>query len=368
MNFAALSRQVLDVCLNVKRGEKIWINSWDHTIDLASDLASESQRRGCEVLLTVQPEQYWLNSVRERPASVLEKLTAQQLALLNETDSYIFTLGPKHPVDWSSIPLNRRKLATIWFLEENKFVKKWKSATRKRGVKMLGIEATLATEERAKARGLNQSHWMSTMYSGCLADCNKMQKRAKKLASILQGTGEVRITSPRGTDFKFGLDDRPVEISDGLVTEQQVREGRPVFLPAGGVGVTVDEKSAEGRVVYDNPIYSSKGVIQELTFQVKAGKIIDCDASSGLEGFKDYLGNTDGEADRFAFFGFGLNPNLRLGYTQDDKVLGCIELNFGENESRGGKNRADGDWFGTINKATVTVDKHTMMRGGKLKE
>lgn len=31
--------QILTACLNVKEGEKVWIHGWDHTIDLASEIA-----------------------------------------------------------------------------------------------------------------------------------------------------------------------------------------------------------------------------------------------------------------------------------------------------------------------------------------
>lgn len=365
-NFDALSSQALDVCLKVKHGEKIWINGWDHTLDLISDLAWQCQRRGCEVLVTVQSEQYWLNSIRKGPRTLIEKLSSQQKALLNEIDSYIFTLGPRHPIDWASIPHARRKLATLWFLEDNKFVKDWKSITKRRGVRMLGIEATLATKERAGTRGLNYKQWRQTMYSGCLADCNKMAIRSKKLSSFLKRSGRVRVTSAGGTDLKFELDNRPVEISDGLVTEEKVREGRPVFLPAGGVGVTIDEKSAVGTIVYDNPIYFSKGRVDKLKLRLERGKIEEYSAVLGLANFKYYLDDTEGEADRFAFLGLGINPNLVLGYTQDDKVLGAIELNFGENKSRGGNNEAGGDWFGTVNHPTLTIDNHTIMTNGRI--
>lgn len=73
-----------------------------------------------------------------------------------------------------------------------------------------------------------------------------------------------------------------------------------------------------------------------------------------------------GGAARFAFFGIGLNPNLRLGHTQDDKVLGATELNFGENRSRGGKNKGRGNWWGTVNHATIAVDRRKIMENGKL--
>ncbi len=366
MNDRNLVRQALDKSLGVKRGERVWINGWDHTVDLMSSIALGCEERGCEVLTTVQSEDPWLRSLSLGQTRSLERLSSQQAALLGSTDHYIFTLGPKHPIDWARIPPTRRQLATVWLLEQNKFVAEWKSTAKTNRVKMLGIEATLATRERAEALGLDYDNWTRVMHSGCQADSQLLARTARKVARYLRGRANVRIATPTGTDLSFGLDDREIEVSDGIVSERKARAGTVVFLPAGAIGVTVDEKGAKGRVVYDNTIRFSKGKIVKLEFAVESGRIVNHRARSGVAVFESYLRESPGDADRFAFFGIGLNPNLRLGYTQDDKVLGAVELNFGENRSRGGKNQGRGNWWGTVNRATITVDGHKIMENGKL--
>ncbi|MDV3294132.1 MAG: aminopeptidase [Nitrososphaerales archaeon] len=366
MDYNILSRQVLETSLGVRRGDKVWINSWDHTVGLANNLSSECRRRGCEATVTVQQESEWVSSIVAGPTRLLRELSPQQSALLGESDHYVFTLGPKHPVKWASIPERRRKFATIWFLEQNEFVKEWKSIATRRRVKMIGIEATLATKERARALGIDYRIYLETVFAGCIIDSHELGRRSKELASILGGRGVVRLTTPGGTDLRFDLDKRPVERSDGLVTEEDARKGRVVFLPAGATGTTVDEESAEGTIVYDNPIRMSNGTIEELTFQVRDGRVTKSAASRGLSVFKEYLSGEQGDGDRFAFFGFGLNPRLRLGCTQDDKVLGAVELNFGENQTRGGNNEGSRNFWGTVNGATVSVEGREIMRRGKL--
>jgi len=49
----------------------------------------------------------------------------------------------------------------------------------------------------------------------------------------------------------------------------------------------------------------------------------------------------NGDVNRFALFSLGLNTRLRHGFTQDGKVLGVVIMGFGDNESKGGKNKAD---------------------------
>ena len=125
-------------------------------MELASHLALECKKRRCEVLFTVQTEELWLRSIIEAPTDLVDRVAAHQEAALKETDVYIYTLGPRRPIPWKKIPSERRNLVTLWFLENNNFVRQWKSIASARRVKMLGIEATLATEERAKALGFDR--------------------------------------------------------------------------------------------------------------------------------------------------------------------------------------------------------------------
>jgi leucyl aminopeptidase (aminopeptidase T) len=286
--------------------------------------------------------------------------------MLEEADSYIFTLGPRHPIDWRGIPPERRSLATVWLLENNSFVKEWKSIAAKRGTKMLGIEATRATKEWAKALDIDFTNYARSMYDGCLADSQTMANQARRLSPVLSKKSAVRITTRTGTDLRFKLDERPVEVSHGLVTDEEAENGRVVFLPSGAVGTTVDEESAEGVISYDQPILSWKGRIEGLKIRVKGGRVTEYAASRGVGIFEEYLDSNGPDANRFAFFGLGLNPMLKRGYTQDDKVLGSTELNFGENESRGGKNRGGRNFWGTVSDADVTVGVRTIAKSGKL--
>jgi aminopeptidase len=232
-------------------------------------------------------------------------------------------------------------------------------------VKMLGIEATLATPERAASLRIDYQNWMQIMYAGCMADYNEIAGRGTKLAHVMGGDGEVRITTPQGTDLTFTLNNRPVQVSDGIVTEEKARVGEVVFLPAGDVEVSADEESAEGKVVYDVPIYSRNGTVRDLSIRVVHGCIAQYTASSGSDVFKEYV-DSGRDAGRFAFFGFGLNPNLRHGFTQDDKVLGGVTVGFGDNEAKGGKNRADQDWWGSMTGATVEINGRVIMKDGSL--
>ncbi len=313
-NLSALAHQVLDVCVGLRPGERVWVNSWDHTLNLASSLAWECERRSCPVVLTVQPENLWLRTIIEAPLDVAEGLPDHQAALLEETDVYVYTLGPRSPVTWDKIPEQRRNLATLWFFEKNKFVEQWKTIVRRRKVRMVGIEATLATPERAKILGLDSEEWSKVMFDGCMADYQEVTRRGKKLTPILAGMGQVHISTPHGTEFTFRLDKRPVDFFGGLLTPEMVEEVRVAFLPAGGIEVTADEESGKGTVVYDVPVHTIDGTVKHLSLDMGNGRITHVSEEAGQEIFQRYL-QGQGDVDRFAFFGFGLNRKLLHGFT-----------------------------------------------------
>lgn len=151
----------MEVCLNVSYGENVWIQSWDHTVDLASELAFACLKRGAHPFITLIPEDYWTCSLIEAwtcslieaPKKLLEVLPAHQSAALEKTDAFIFMLGPRNPVKWDEIPREKRGLADVWFYESwrNKFLRSWREIAQQHRVRMLGVEFCLATPERAGA-------------------------------------------------------------------------------------------------------------------------------------------------------------------------------------------------------------------------
>ena len=69
----------------------------------------------------------------------------------------------------------------------------------------------------------------------------------------------------------------------------------------------------------------------------------------------------------FRILRVGLNPMLRHGFTQDDKVLGGVTIGFGDNSDKAGKNRAGGQGFwASMTGATVKIDGRVIMRAGRL--
>jgi leucyl aminopeptidase (aminopeptidase T) len=367
--YAKLVNQIVTVCLNVKESENVWIQSWDHTIDLASEIAFACRQKGAHAFITLTTEDYWMHSLLEIPKKLLETFPAHQAAALEQTDVFIFMLGPRHPIDWSKIPAEKQELTNIWYLESNKYLGTWRMIAQKHHVRMLGIEYCLVTKERAEALGLDYEEWRKVMLAGCVVDQQKIAQKAVKLANIVREGRMADVETPSGTRLKFKLAGREPITGDSIVSKEDGAKGIVKFLPSGFVEVAADEDSADGTVVYDVAIPVRGGnKIKGLTLQFRNGKVVKYTAQTGIEAFENYIKSSKGDINKFAFFGLGLNPGLKHGFTQDDKVLGGVTLGIGGNEDKGGQNRTPGNrhWWASMTKATVKIDGKIVLKDDEM--
>ncbi len=369
VDYAALAQRIFDASVPLRAGQRVWIDSWDDSLDLASRLAWEARRRGAHVHLTVRPEDLWRRSVLELPVRSLGIVPPQAAAALGETNVYIFTLGPRKPLPWSQIPEARQRAISVWLdtrYDRSAFAERWSALAKARRVRMLGIEATLATPERAAALGLDYQEWREVMFGGCLVNYRLIARRATALATLLSRPNDVEITTPDGTTLHFSLGRRHAGGSDGIASPANAVAGRVTYLPAGAVEVAALEDSAEGTVVFDTPVRVGVQRTEGLTLEFEGGMVTRVTAKDGGEAFRRYLRDGTGGMARFGFFGLGLNPNLRHGFTQDDKVLGGVTIGLGDNTRKGGRNRASGEWWASVGGATVKIGGRTIVADGKV--
>jgi leucyl aminopeptidase (aminopeptidase T) len=365
-----LINQVVETCLNVKERENVWVQSWDHTVKLASEIALECQRRGARSFVTLLTMDSWMRSFDEVPQNLLEVVPSHQTAALEKTNVFIFMLGPRNPIDWNRIPPEKQELANVWYLGSNKYLDTWMKISRENKVRTLGVEYCLATRERAEFLGLDYVRWKRVMKAGCLADQQEISENARILANVIRKGDEVIIKNSSGTNLKFKLVGRKANIGDSIVTNEDAASGAVKFLPSGFVETSADESSAEGTVVYDVPIVVGKAMqVEGLKLKFRNGKVIEYSAKNGAATFENYLKTVQGgDVNRFGFFGVGLNPCLEYGLTQDDKVLGGVTVGIGGNEDKGGSNRTAGNrhWWAVTTKATLEIDGNVILKNGKI--
>ena len=196
----------------------------------------------------------------------------------------------------------------------------------------------------------------------------------RKFAAALK-TGEVRITSPGGTDLRFRVGDRPITLQDGDGSQARAAAGLVLIdkefeLPAGAVRVAPLEESVEGVVVFPPSQWDGRAV-EGLRLRFSRGQVVDVTAATGADAVEAEMRRA-GEAGRaFREFALGFNPLLAVperepwipyyGYGS-----GVVRLSLGDNSELGGKVTGGYVRWNFFTDLTVTVGSTTWVKNGKM--
>lgn len=228
-----------------------------------------------------------------------------------------------------------------------------------------------------EADGLPGEHTaaLDKVYESALAIDYRAMAAAQQRAATRLAAGQVRVTTPAGTDLRFEIRDRPFNRQDGVATARRmagakVRVDREIEFPAGVLRVAPVEETANGVLVIPEARFGGART-KNLRLEFKDGKITSMIASEGLAAVQNELQAAGDAAFRFREFGLGFNPRLRP--LKDSRILpyfaygaGIVRISLGDNEELGGAVRGGyRRWF-FLPDATVTAGALTLVRGGAL--
>lgn len=360
MSETQIAHKVLSECLQVKEGQQVLVSAAQHTLGLASELAFEAYKLGAQPIITAFPDDLMLNYLTLLPEKYYSKPQTAFLAMLDEVDAIIELGGPEDPGIFHKI--SGKRLAQ-GFEFANKIVEK----QRERKIPDITLPFGQITPQRAKTYGFDLEHWRRVNTNAIGVDHTKMSVLGKKLASKLEHARKVNVTAANGTNLTFAVQDRPVHVQDGILDEEDISKGTIFeFLPSGSVEVAPIEASAEGTVIFDQPMALRGKLVKGLKLRFAGGKLISYEAQSNLDAFADFYNGAAGDKDRIASFGIGLNPQAEyMGYLTDSVVLGAVHIGVGGNKGIGGANDTTFGHTQTLSKATVDVDGAQILVNGK---
>ncbi|MCC6319072.1 MAG: aminopeptidase [Gemmatimonadaceae bacterium] len=180
-------------------------------------------------------------------------------------------------------------------------------------------------------------------------------------------TGEVRVTTPSGTDLRFRIGDRPVTRQDGDASAARAARGRSLIdreveLPAGAVRVAPIEESVEGTIVFPPGDWGGERV-EGLRMTFTRGKVVAVEATSGRAGVDRELQQAGPGARAFREFALGFNPLLAVRTDDGDPWIpyygygaGVVRLSLGDNTELGGSVGGGYVRWNFFTDATVTID------------
>jgi hypothetical protein len=187
--------------------------------------------------------------------------------------------------------------------------------------------------------------------------------------------GDVRVTSPAGTDIRFRVEGRDIIQQNGDASAKRMRQGKPfldreVEIPGGAVRVAPLETTVQGQVVYPYSAWNGYSVTNaKLVYE--NGRIVEVKADAGLEHLQAELNAAPDEAKYFREFALGFNPLLSPTVTQGwigyfGYGAGVVRLGVGNNGELGGN--VSGRffrWRDLLIDCTVTIDGEVWLEDGK---
>jgi leucyl aminopeptidase (aminopeptidase T) len=216
-------------------------------------------------------------------------------------------------------------------------------------------------------------------------DYAALANRQTRFAAALR-EGEVHITSPRGTDLRFRVGNRPITLMDGDASAARSARGqvlidKEVELPAGVVRVAPLEETVDGVVAFPPSQWDGRPV-DNLSLRFSKGCVVDVSARSGKDAVEAEMAKAGASAGSrpaascvvgraFREFALGFNPLLAVperepwipyyGYGS-----GVVRLSLGDNSELGGAVTGGYVRWNFFTDLTVAVGSTVWVRDGKL--
>ena len=356
------ARNIVTRYLKVRAGENAIIESWDHTMPMASAMVDEIRRAGGNVLFLYNDEGAWWRAIDRKQSKLLGRSISSEWGALRATDVYVNFWGPGDTDRIEQLPDRPGNEAFAWNWP-------WYEVARKAGLRGVRMTAAFVTKGRAKEWGVDLARWEESMLRASRVDPKDIARSGARLCKTLSHGKRVRITHPNGTDLEVELARVAPRLSDGRPHPYRKGDspsGMLQQIPAGTVDVALDSRTAEGS------FYANRRTNIWWTWhaggrlEVADGKLSSYSFEEGEGEFiRQYKSATTGK-DRTSVLKLGLNPAVHDAPNLETVERGSVSLQIGGNRYLGRTNRSSFfSWF-SLAGSDITIDGAPVIRAGKI--
>ena len=278
----ALAQKLVTQCANIHEGEFVLVSGGIHDFELLEDIVINVGKKGAFPILTLGSDRITRRWLTDVPAKYDSRTPESDLKLFGFITTVISVDYSETVGLVSDVPAERLVARGKAYEPVNELI-------AERNVKGVNLGNGLyPSEATAKQFGMTQKELSDLFWKGVNVDYTKLEATGKALQTKFSSGKEVQITNPNGTDLKVRIEKRPMIVSDGVLSADDLKKGfatSQVYLPAGEVYLAPVADTAEGKVVVDRHFYQGKE-ITGLTLTFKAGKLTSMTAKSGLEALK----------------------------------------------------------------------------------
>jgi leucyl aminopeptidase (aminopeptidase T) len=304
---------VVRECLRVRAGEEVLVVANPATMELGERLRAEAQAAGGDALLAVMAER--ASHAAEPPAAIAAAMRAADVVLAPTVQSLSHTAA--------------RKVAT-----------------------QAGVRIATLPGVTAEMLGRVMS-----------ADIERLRRRSRAVAERLDRASEARVTCPRGSDLRLGLEGRAAIPDDGDLGEP----GAFGNLPCGEGFIAPLEGTSKGTLVVAGTI-ATVGIPEEPTeLTIDGGRLVTANGTAGQR-LLDLLMPHGPDATSVAELGIGTNEKATMtdNVLEAEKILGTVHVAFGASAAIGGTVQVPVHLDCVVTEPDVELDGEPLMRRGEL--
>src|SRR5699024_1821118 len=309
------SKQVIEICANVKKDEKVIIIAEPKTMSIAESIAIAVSNVGAEPTISLITPR--IADSTEPPEPVA--------AAMKESDVLISTV--------------------------------FTSITHTHAVKN-------AVNEGSRGIILTQFDNEMLINSGIHADFEKAAPTCEWVASKLENAERIHLTTTHGTDLIMSAKGRTSNAMTGIV-----EKGKFAPVPTIEANVSPLEGTANGKIVANASIpYLGIGILKEnVIVDVEDGNITSI--SGGHEArilSEDLEDKNDDSVYNIAEIGVGLNPECKFNgfMLEDEGVFGSVHIGIGSSITLGGNVKAACHYDLIMTGVTLEVDGEVIIKNG----
>ncbi len=363
INTAEIARKIVRSA-NLKEKDLVTVRGGHRDDALLDDIALEVAKIGAHPVRMVMSEKYTQRWWDEVPARNDTPLVAAQMKMVT-------AVGADINIEWIENPgylagvLPERKAAG------DKAQRMINDARLKKSTKIVNLGNGLyPTELLAKRYGISKAELTKQFWDAVNVDYAKLKTTGELVQRVLKKGLSLKVTNANGTNLKMSIGGRNVFVSDGVLTDEELKKGGAaclVWLPAGEVYLSPVAGTAEGTVVIDRAWFEYKE-ITGLTLTFAKGVLTNMSAKSGGESLKVAYDAAGKGKENFGLIDIGINPS----FPANGKVLsyipaGMVTIGLGGDSWAGGTNTSEFEFEMFQGNSTVEVDGMVIVDKGVLK-
>lgn len=359
-----LAGKLVTTCIDIKEGESVLIIGSVRDLELLENIAVEVRKVGAFPMISIGSDRINRRRFTEIPTKYDSQRQELDLKLADVFNALIqVEIGEVEGL-LTDIPAER-------IAKRSKAYEEVSNLFRERKVRTIYLGNNLyPTEELAKRFKITKKNLNDIFWDGVNVDFNELKTTGETIKQLLKNGKEIHITTPAGTDLTVNIEGRPIGISDGILTKEEIETGTlDVWLPAGEIYMPVYPGIGNGTIILKKHFYEGKA-IEDLVLTFQSGKVVSITAKSGLDRMKSMYDAAGEGKDILAYIDFGINPNVTI--PKESELItwvssGMVSIGIGGNVWAGGENTVSYSHPFFLADATVTIDGKIIIEKGKLK-